>query len=116
MKTINAHELKSMIDRDEDVTVIDTLPEASYKKQHIPGAYSIPLKGSNFASSVGDIVDTKEDTVVVYCANTDCDLSPTAARKLEENGFENVIDFEGGIEEWKQAGYEVASGSAVSPA
>jgi len=45
----------------------------------------------------------------VYCARTECQSSHHAAEKLEQAGFRNVIDFEGGAEEWKRAGLELVS-------
>jgi len=58
---------------------------------------------------VREIAKSKDDTVIVYCANTDCDLSPTAAKKLDEMGYKTVLDFEGGIQEWKRQGFETTS-------
>ena len=107
MKTIDADQLKNMIDDREALTLIDTLPQESYQKEHIPGAQSVPAKSSDFVAQVERIVSSRAAPVIVYCANTECDLSPTAAKELEGAGFENVIDFEGGLQEWKDSGYEL---------
>ncbi len=41
-KAINADELKKWTDAKKDMLIVDTMPfEASYKKQHIPGAVQI---------------------------------------------------------------------------
>jgi len=33
-----------------------------------------------------------------------CSASPKAAQKLESIGFQNVKDYDGGLEAWKEAG------------
>jgi len=77
------------------------LSEDSYKKEHIRGAINIPSE--RIGKEAREKFD-KDDPLVVYCSNYDCTASPTAAKKLEDLGFTNVYDYEGGKEEWKQAG------------
>ncbi|MFG0304956.1 MAG: rhodanese-like domain-containing protein [Phycisphaerales bacterium JB040] len=109
MNIINARQLSDMLDRDDDWVLIDTLPAESYEKRHIPGAHHVPTDAPDFVGRVEDLVESRDDPVVVYCANTDCDLSPRAAEKLEGAGFTNVHDFEGGLEAWEESGHEVTS-------
>jgi rhodanese-related sulfurtransferase len=110
MRSIDANELNEMMNGNEAerVAVIDTLPADHYENEHIPGAHSVPLKQPDFVSRVDELVDQRSDPVVVYCANTECDLSPNAAEELEKAGFSNIVDFEGGIEEWKSKGFATA--------
>ncbi len=107
METIKADELKRRMDHNDDLLVLDVLPSEEHDKQHIPNAKNIPLKRDDFIDEVENAAESKVQQVVVYCANTGCDLSPKAAKQLEEAGFKNVVDFKGGIEEWKEAGYGV---------
>jgi rhodanese-related sulfurtransferase len=109
MQHINANNLKSMFERNEDILLVDVLPPDHYSSQHIPGAVNIPLSQNDFASAVERAAQSKEQKVVVYCANEDRDLSPKAAERLSRSGFENVNDFRGGIEEWKSAGFETTT-------
>lgn len=108
MNTINAHDLKNRIENAQDTLVIDVLPTEHYESEHIPGATNVPLGAERFTDAVDGVAESKEQPVVVYCASTECDLSPKAAEQLEKAGFKNVADFEGGIEEWKAAGFDVA--------
>lgn len=109
MKTITAEQLNDVMEREDDWTLVDVLHREQYEKEHIPGAHNIPLQSDDFVDQVNELVDSEDGRVIVYCANDACELSPQAARKLERAGFDNVIDFEGGIEEWKEAGFEAAS-------
>lgn len=43
--------------------------------------------------------------IVTYCANSNCPKSKIAADKLKGLGYTNVLEFSGGIEEWKTAEY-----------
>jgi rhodanese-related sulfurtransferase len=49
--------------------------------------------------------ETRESTIVTYCSSFDCEASTIAAKKLESYGFKNVLEFKGGLKDWKEAGY-----------
>jgi len=49
---------------------------------------------------------------VVYCANANCEASPTAAKALEDKGYTNVVDFEEGYAGWRRAGYSLVGEKA----
>ena len=68
----------------------------------------------DFVAAVEGIAGRKARPIVVYCANKICQASPKAAINLERAGFTDVTDFEGGMAEWKEAGYEVESGRSSS--
>lgn len=108
MRSITADELREIMEASGKVPVINVLPPESFAEAHIPGSHNVPVGDPNFERQVEDLVDTKSDPVVVYCASESCDASPKAARKLEGAGFSEVMDFQGGMEAWKDAGYEVA--------
>lgn len=106
MKTIKKEELKNKLDN-QDTVIIEVLKPEKYKKGHIKGAINIPLK--TIATEAKKRFD-KDQEIVVYCTDYDCTSSPTAAKKLEEIGFNNVYDYEGGKKEWKDANYPMESG------
>ena len=107
MKTISAQELKEKIDSGDDFEFIDVLDKSSFESKHIPKSKSIPL------NELGDRSDQelpdKDNEVIVYCASTECQASPNAAKKLEEMGYTNVVDFDSGLDGWQEAGYEFDS-------
>jgi len=113
MNTIDARELNAIMEEDGDWILIDTLPEESYEQRHIPGAHSVPANEPDFVERVDELVESRDDTVIVYCSDESCGLSPEAAEKLEEAGFTNVLDFSGGLKEWKEAGNPLASESGA---
>ncbi len=109
MRTITAEELKQMKERGQDFLLINTLAEEDFEATHIPDAINIPQDSDDFVQQVEQQAGSKDKPIVVYCARTECQSSHHAAEKLEQAGFRNVIDFEGGAEEWKRAGLELVS-------
>jgi rhodanese-related sulfurtransferase len=102
MKTITRDELKEMIDRDEDVSIVETLDEKYFRKFHLPGAINVP-PGEEFDERIQEAVPDKDQPVVVYCLDAECDASPRAARTMEELGYTNVMDYAAGKMDWKDA-------------
>jgi rhodanese-related sulfurtransferase len=101
MQIVSKAQLKQWIDSKQDMLLIDVLPRESFNKQHLPGAINIPVMDNpNFAKDVEAKARTKNQQIVVYCANMQCDASQQAAKKLENAGFNNVKRYEEGLEGW----------------
>lgn len=109
MQNLSVQEFKTMCDKHGDLTVINVLGEASYRKAHIPETDNVPGDRDDFAERVERLAGGKNRPVVVYCASTQCEASPKAARRLEQAGFERVYDFQGGTKAWIEAGERVVS-------
>jgi len=54
--------------------------------------------------------------VIVYCGSHSCGLSPQAVVGLAEAGFMNVVDYEGGLKSWAEAGYDLEGEEADTAA
>lgn len=112
MKALKREELKGMLDRNKPFVLINVLGRKQFEKEHIPDSINVPLEElGKYAEK--KLLD-KNEKIIVYCAGFECQASPRAAKKLEEMGYTNVHDFEGGMEEWKDAGYPVEEGCRVS--
>ncbi|MFB3881614.1 MAG: rhodanese-like domain-containing protein [Armatimonadota bacterium] len=105
--TLTREQLKAMIDAKERFTLVDVRFAESYEAEHLPGAINMPVNEIE-ALAPGRIA--LDEPIVVYCATFECTASPTAAMALEDLGFTNVADFEGGLADWQDAGYPTASG------
>ncbi|MGQ0814858.1 MAG: rhodanese-like domain-containing protein [Gemmatimonadota bacterium] len=111
MQSVNARQLKQKLDQNEDLLLLNTLDPPMFEQEHIPGSYNVPNSDPNLVVDVERLAERKDRQVIVYCANPQCHASPEAGQKLEREGFQNVAHFPGGMEEWKQAGYDVAHGA-----
>ncbi len=85
----------------DGITVLDALPEATWRREHLPSARSMPLE--DFEPSKVDDLD-RAAPVLVYCFDQHCDLSARLSRRLDEIGFEQVHDLIGGRAAWTALG------------
>lgn len=105
--TVTREELKSKMESDGEFTLIDTLGEESYNRAHLPQAISISAHDDDFVANVEEEVPNKDAEIIVYCASFDCPLSDKAANQLTEAGYSNVVDYEGGLKDWAEGGFEL---------
>ena len=94
-RRISAQEAKDMMDKNEEVVIVDVRTQGEYDSGHIEGAILIPNE-----TIVNDRPEQLSDTdaiILVYCRSGN--RSNTAAKKLINAGYRNVYDF-GGIIDW----------------
>ena len=108
MKTIETNELKALLDKNEDVLLVNTLAAESFEKTRIPKAINIPLDDDDFVARVEREAGGKDRPVVVYCASQQCNSSEKAAEKLQNAGFTAIIDYAGGVKAWQEETADVA--------
>lgn len=111
MQLIDREALKRAIDNGANFTLINVLSEEQFRKEHIEGSQNVPVVSPDFEKKVEWLTGARDKPLVVYCASAECTASKEAAEKLEKAGFEKVRAYEGGMKEWKEAGYPV-EGSA----
>ncbi len=99
--TINAQEAYSLLESDDNITLLDVRTPKEFKEDgYIESAKLIPL--GVLAQNISMLNKSKK--ILVYCRSGNRSLS--ASRILEKSGFE-VINLSGGILEWKKSGFSV---------
>ena len=78
MQTITRSEVQQKVD-ENNVHIVEVLPEEYYRKFHLPGAKNIPLNES-FDEEIQKAVPEKGASVILYCQDEDCSASPKAAK------------------------------------
>ncbi len=115
-KVVDTAELKKWMDEKKPMLVIDTMPfEASYKKEHVPGAaqmeFPIPELTALEAKQQADLQKLlgpdKDRLIVFYCGFPKCTRSHNGAMWAVKLGYKNVYRYPGGIKAWAEAGYPV---------
>lgn len=101
VKTISREELKRKIDNNEKFVLLDVRLEKTYYRGHIKNAISLQLGKIGRAEQEFK----KDEEIIVYCSSFSCMKSLKAARILEEMGFKDVTEYEGGFRDWFSAGY-----------
>ena len=85
----------------ETSVFIDVREPEEYTEVHAKGVKNIPL-GMIDGESVG--TENKDKTVFLICRSGK--RSMTAAQKLEEEGFEDLVNVAGGTLAWVEAGLD----------
>ncbi|MEW6100767.1 MAG: rhodanese-like domain-containing protein [Candidatus Omnitrophota bacterium] len=101
VKQISRDELMKMQETGENFKLVDVLDKTHYETEHIKGAISLPV---NEIEKKAKALLKKEEKIVVYCASFDCQASTIAAQKLMAMGYKDVLDYKGGIKDYKEAG------------
>lgn len=101
MQSLTRDELKKMNEvEQDDFVLINVLPPEKFLNKHIRTSINVPVDESGFTDTVQKVAGDKTRKVVVYCASFDCDASSQAAEQLENAGFDQVYDYEGGTKDW----------------
>lgn len=110
MESISPKELnRRLSDNDNDELLIDVREPAEYKGGRIPNASNIPL------AKLHEVADKLKDVGTVYVNCASGNRSAHACQILAESGV-NVVNVEGGIKAWEDAGFEIVStGKKVIP-
>lgn len=111
---VDATEARALLASDGDVIVLDVRTPGEFEAVHIDraGAMNIDVDGENFDQQIAGL--DRDKTYVVHCAaGIPGGRSERATKALSELGFEDVRHLDGGINAWKEAGYEV-EGTAVT--
>ena len=89
-------ELKSMMDHDEPVNIVDVRQADDYVKEHIPGSVNLPKDKWDTLEGL-----SKEKTNVLVCYSEVCHLAATAAVEFARRGYP-VMEMDGGMKAWKE--------------
>ena len=67
-RTVPTEDLKTKLDRKENIKVVETLAPERYREAHIPGALNIPPE--QVKEIAPQLLPNKDVEIVTYCANT----------------------------------------------
>ena len=68
MNTISRDELRQKIERKDKFILVETLPEAAYDHNHLPGALNLPP--DKVTAQASQLLPDKGAEIVVYCASS----------------------------------------------
>lgn len=97
MQNITVAELKSRIDAGEKLNLVDVREPHEHADFNI-GGLLLPL-GNVRMMQIDDIDDLKGEEVIVYCRSGN--RSGQACMVLEQYGFSNLKNLQGGMLEWE---------------
>ena len=101
-----------MLANQTEAVILDVRNEYDFIKEHIPNAIFIGLHGQ-FAPWVGALIRDVEQPILLITPEGKEEETVT---RLSRVGFDNTLGYlEGGIEAWKQSGYEIDSIQSITP-
>ncbi len=99
MKQITADELKARLDKGEHLNLVDVREPYEFAEGYIPGGKLVPL-GKVQTMQVEELEDLKDEEVIVHCRSGK--RSMMACMTLDQMGFTNTYNVEGGILAWQE--------------
>ena len=93
----------------ENPQILDVRTPEEFESNHIDNAVNVNWNGDDFAAKV--VAYDKSKPVFIYCLSGG--RSKKAAAKLNELGFTNIYELEGGIMKWNAEGFSKPSTAQV---
>lgn len=107
--TISATAFAEKINTHHDFQLVDVRTPEEYNAQHITNAKNINWNSNDFEAKVGKL--DKSKPVLVYCMVGG--RSKKAAEKLQELGFTEIYNLDGGIMKWNAGGFSEPSNKII---
>lgn len=100
IKTIEAKAFAEKINTTQNPQILDVRTPEEFNSEHIDNAKNANWLGDSFVADAEKFDKTK--AVFVYCKSGG--RSKKASEKLQELGFKNIYELEGGFLKWSSAG------------
>jgi phage shock protein E len=93
--SVTPEQLKSLMDEEQDMILLDVRSFNDYGMGHIPNAVNIPLNSLSMLAK--EQLPDQEAAIYVYCSTSDC--TNEAVALLTEAGYTNVYSA-GSYQDW----------------
>lgn len=100
VRVLDATDAAAVIDAEPDRVIIDIRTPGEFAAGHLEGAELIDFYQPDFADRVAAL--DRDTPYVIYCRSGN--RSGQARALFDELGFADVVDVDGGIAAWQQAG------------
>ncbi len=100
VKECTVADVKSRLDRGEQLHFVDVREDHEFAKDHAKGAWHLG-KGI-IERDIETMIPEKQAPIVLYCGGGF--RSVLAADALQQMGYTNVVSMDGGIKAWREAG------------
>lgn len=107
IKEMTVEELKTLMDKKDDVILIDCREQGEWDEGHIPGAKLMPL--SRLSESFEELSDP-DASIIIQCRSGK--RSMDACLFLQGEGYQDLTNLTGGILAWIDAGYQITRPSS----
>lgn len=98
----NPDAVRNALESGEDITILDVREPNEWEEGHIKGAKLLPRGLLEYRAA--DELPNKDARIVTHCALGG--RGALSAKSLQEMGYTNVANMEGGVKAWRERGYE----------
>ena len=112
VEQVNAADAARLLEASDPPLVVDVRERDEWDEGHLPAAVHIPRGSLEFR--IERAAPDRATPILVYC--TVGARSAFAAKTLDEMGYANVVNLDGGIVEWKRTGLPTVVPQALGPA
>lgn len=100
---LSVKQVQDKIEKKDKITLLDVRTQDEFKNGHLTNSILLPL--DDVAKKAESVLKDKNAEIIVYCLTGG--RSKKAVEILLSKGYTNVIDMQGGITAWQDAGYSV---------
>ena len=104
---MSAVDLKALLLEKPETVLIDLLSPEHFSRRHIPFARNVCVFQVSFLDDLAIVVPDKQIPIVVYGSSIRCQDAAMCLDKLDRAGYEPVSFLKGGLEAWRDAGYDL---------
>jgi rhodanese-related sulfurtransferase len=101
VEVIDREGLRAKIAAGRPFQLVMVASDFGFRAKHIPGSVHVNGRGADLSGLA------KDDDIVVYCSNVDCNASKAMIKKLVELGYQRVSHYPGGLIDWEAAGLPI---------
>ncbi|HMQ45821.1 MAG TPA: rhodanese-like domain-containing protein [Saprospiraceae bacterium] len=98
LNNVHPEHFSTFLDQHPNVVVIDCRKPEEFESIHMPGAINLDYLGAGFWDDIERLPIT--GTYLVYCNS--CRRSTRACMLMQNGGFQNVYNLDGGLKAWIQ--------------
>ena len=109
---ITAKALKAMLDKEEDVIILDVRESEQRAEGEIYADNYIAITRGNLEFKVLNKIKNKDARIITYCRGGS--RGALAAQTLRKLGYKNATNLKGGLKGWAKAGYPIETGLGVT--
>lgn len=96
---LSATEFAKKLNQTKDAQLVDVRTPGEFRNGHLKNAMNIDWNADDFAEKAKAL--DKDKSVFLYCMSGP--RSTAAAEKLQEMGFKNIYEMQGGMMKWRNA-------------
>lgn len=109
-ETIPVEQFEKKLAQMPGAQLVDVRTPGEYSNGHLKGAVNMNVNGDNYEQQFNTL--DKSKPVFVYCRSGG--RSGNAAKKMQNMGFKEIYNMDGGITSWESAGKSVVTNDAQS--